>query len=105
MWPSLIVLRYDMPSFDASQSAATYEQPIENRLGDYGVAFPVGYVVWIRDSDDEVFTVATITDPTTINAAKAGSGDFGKAIFRRGKTYTVTASEDTLLTAAGFTVT
>jgi hypothetical protein len=89
-----------MPTF----TPPTYEQPVNNRLGQHGVAFPVGKVVWIRASDDEVIETTLIVDPTDIDAAKAGSGDFGKAIFRRGKTYTVTAGEETLLLAAGYTV-
>lgn len=63
--------------------------------------FPVGKVVLIQ-ADDTVVEQATFTD-AEMQAAKAGSGDFGKAVFRRGITYTITASEDTLLTAAGYT--
>jgi hypothetical protein len=39
------------------------------------------------------------------NNADAGSGENGLAVFRGGVTYTVTAGEDTILTAAGYTVT
>lgn len=100
----------------ATFTATTYEQPIgdrrssrrkfsaTNRLGDHGVAFPVGFVVWIRDSDKEVIETTTITDPTDIDAAQTGSGDFGKSIFRNGRTYEVNATEETQLTNAGFTV-
>jgi len=90
-----------MPSF----TAPTFEEPFQNRLGDYGVAYPVGLVVWIADADDAVTETQSIRDPEDIDLAKAGSGDFGKAIFRRGLTYTITASEDTILTAAGYTIT
>ncbi len=92
-----------MPTFDTSQTLAIYEQPIDNRLGEHGVAFPVGKVVWIADADDAVTTTTVIRDPEDIDLAKSGSGDFGKAIFRRGKTYTITAGEQTILDAAGFT--
>lgn len=48
-----------------------------------------------------------VVSPTTgqLAAADDGSGDEGKAIYRGGRTYTVTAAEDTILTAAGYTVT
>ena len=83
----------------------TYEQPVKNRLGEYGISFPVGKIVWIRASDDAVLEVTAIVDPDDINAAKVGTGDFGKAIFRRGIPYSVSAGEQTLLTAAGYTIT
>jgi len=81
----------------------TYEQPIDNRLGEYGVSFPVGLVVWIATSGDAVTETTNIRDPEDIDLAKTGTGDFGKAIFRRGITYTISASEDTILQAAGYT--
>ena len=40
-----------------------------------------------------------------MNAADAGSGVAGRAVFHGGYTYTVTSGEDTILTAAGYTVT
>ena len=40
-----------------------------------------------------------------MNDADVGSGTAGKAIFHGGQTYTVTSGEDTILTAAGYTVT
>lgn len=40
-----------------------------------------------------------------IDAADAGSGENGKAWFRGGITYTITAGEDTILQAAGYTTT
>ena len=96
-----------MPTFDASQALAVYEQPIANRLGDYGVAFPVGFVVYIT-TENNVLSTTTLTNEQTKATASdnnpaSGSGDFGLAIFRRGKTYTITAGEQTLLDAAGYT--
>jgi len=38
-----------------------------------------------------------------IAGADAGSGEDGKAWFRGGITYTITAGEDTILSAAGYT--
>jgi hypothetical protein len=90
-----------MPSF----TPPTRDEPLQNRLGQHGVAFPVGKVVWIADADDAVTETETIRDPEDIDLAKTGSGDFGKAIFRRGVTYAISASEDTILTAAGYTIT
>lgn len=90
-----------MATLDMSCSALTYNQPIDNRLGDYGVAFPVGKVLWI-DGSDNVYVVTAMTQDQIDSDAAAGSGDFGKAIFRRGKTYTITAGEKTLIDAAGY---
>lgn len=94
-----------MATFDTSQ--AVTQIPVENRLGQFGVQFPRGKVVWI-DTDDTVYESQQITEDQInatngVTGAKDGSGDFGKAIFRRGKTYTITAGEDTLLSAAGYT--
>lgn len=93
-----------MATFDASQSGAVRQIPIGNRLGEYSVTFPRGKVVWI-DGDDTVYIVDSITEDQISDDAADGSGDFGKAIFRRGKTYTITAGEATLLDAAGLTTT
>ena len=93
-----------MPSF----TPPTRDEPLQNRLGEYGVSFPVGKVVYILDADDSVVETETFVDGTgdgnTLDLMKAGSGDFGKALFRRGKTYEVSASEETILTNAGYTV-
>jgi hypothetical protein len=93
----------------ATFTPPTRDEPIGNRLGQYGVAFPVGKVVYILDADDSVVETENFVDGTgdgnTLDLMKAGSGDFGKALFRRGKTYTITAGEGTILTNAGYTVT
>lgn len=91
-----------MPSLDMSCSALVYQQPIDNRLGDYGVEFPVGKVLWIRASDDAVIVSTTVTEDQIASEIKTGSGDFGLALFRRGKTYTITAGEKTIIDAAGY---
>ena len=87
----------------------TYDQPLDNELGRHGVAFPVGYVVWI-DTDDGVHQATAISQDIInstngVTGAATGSGDLGKAIFRNGRTYTVTSEEETLLDDAGYTVT
>jgi hypothetical protein len=90
-----------------SCSALVYDQPVDNELGKHGVAFPVGYVLFI-DSADNVYRTTSITDPfdqhtsEAGNPIKAGSGDQGFAVFRRGITYTITAGERTLIDAAGY---
>lgn len=63
----------------------------------------VGYNVFITGG------VATATpgvigpEADTIAAADDGSGEGGKAWFRGGITYTITAAEETILQAAGYT--
>ena len=97
-----------MATFDASQ--ATYNQPIEGRLGEHGVSYPVGNVVYI-DTNDNVYEAGAIMGTFDQHISPAGygiatgSGDNGYAIFRRGKSYTITAGEQTLLDAAGYTIT
>ena len=95
-----------MPTFDMNQ--VTYDQPFDNELGRFGLSFPVGKVVWIAALDNKVSEVFLITDPDTIDLAKdndAGTdGDYGKCIFRRGKTYQVSAAIEFILDQAGYTV-
>ena len=90
-----------MPIFDTS--VHTYEEPVQNRLGDFGVSYPVGKVIWIAAVDNAVKEVFSIKDPTDIDLAKVGSGDFGKAIYRRGKVYSITDAENFILAQAGYT--
>ena len=87
----------------ATFTPPTREENIQNRLGDYGITFDVGKVVYILTADDEVVETESFTDPTDVDLMKAGSGDFGKALFRRGITYTVDSTEETILLAAGYT--
>ena len=89
----------------ASFTPPTREDPVQNELGRFGLSFPVGKAVYILDADDSVVETDSFVDPTDVALMKDGSGDFGKALFRRGITYTVTAGEDTILTDAGYTVT
>jgi hypothetical protein len=95
-----------MPTLDTSCTALTYEQPVDNRLGDFGVAFPVGLVLYITTSSTVLVTTAITDDQMKgtagANNIDAGSGDNGLALFRRGKTYTITAGEQTLIDAAGY---
>lgn len=88
-----------MPSF----TPPTREEPVKNRLGDFGISYPVGRVVYILASDDSVIETENFTDPIDVALMKAGSGDFGKALFRRGITYTVDSTEETILLNAGYT--
>lgn len=72
--------------------------------GHYGKAIPTGYSVLITGG---VATASpgTIT-PTAgdIADSDSGSGEGGKAWFRGGNVYTVTSAEQTILEAAGYTV-
>lgn len=88
-----------MPSF----TPPTREEPVKNRLGDFGVTFSVGKVVYILASDDSVIETDSFVDPDDVLLMKAGSGDFGKALFRRGLTYTITSGEESILQGAGYT--
>lgn len=96
-----------MPSLDMSCSALTYDQPLDNELGKHGVAFPVGYVLYIDDANN-VYVTTSMTNPFDQHTSPAGnpvatgSGDQGYAVFRRGLTYTITAGEKTLIDAAGY---
>ena len=87
----------------ATFTPPTRDEPIQNRLGQFGVSFPVGKVVYILDDDDSVVETESFVDPDTVDLMKAGSGDLGKALFRRGITYTITAGEQTILDDAGYT--
>lgn len=80
-------------------TAPTRNEPVRNRLGDYGVSFPVGQVIIITDGEARV--TEALTDPDHIMAADDGTGDFGKSIFRRGRTYSVNETEKDILVAAG----
>ena len=97
----------------ATFTSPSYEQPVGSALGRWGTGFLVGYTVVIHDADDSVTTFPGATglvddkaggsQDQLYSVAKAGSGDHGKAVFRMGRTYTITAAEDTLLKAAGYT--
>ena len=89
----------------ASFTPPTYDMIYKNELGKFGLSWPIGKAVYILDADDSVVETSSFVDPTDVNLMKAGSGDFGKALFRRGITYTITAGEETILVAAGYTVT
>lgn len=88
----------------ATFTPPTREEPWDNDLGRHGFSFPKGKVVYILESGDTVVETENFVDPTTVALMKSGSGDYGKALFRRGKTYTITAGEALLITTAGYTV-
>ena len=84
----------------------------------YGSPIQTSYVVIIRsgvanaspgsispDSMTQITGNAEVTNAvTSYAAADSGSGDDGRAVFRGGATYTVTAGEETILLAAGYTM-
>ena len=103
-----------MPTF----TPTTYNLPISGKEqvlgGDanhesmwrhYGSPIPVGYVVIITSGAANASPGSISPSVDTMAGADEGSGDGGLAIFSRGATYTVTNAEDTILTAAGYTVT
>lgn len=67
--------------------------------------FPVGYSVLITGGVASTYPGQTVPSTDEINAADSGSGIGGKAAFLGGRTYTVTSAEQTILQAAGYTVT
>ena len=68
-------------------------------------SFPVGYTVIITGGVATPYPGVAVPRSSTMEAADAGSGDNGKAVFRNGVSYTVTDAERTALRAAGYTVT
>ena len=66
---------------------------------------PIGYHVLIESGAATASPGRTDVTTEDIDDADSGSGEGGKAWFRGGLTYTVTSAEDTILTAAGYTVT
>lgn len=87
----------------------TYEQPVGSRLGQHGIAFPVGKIVFICEADEAHETTLVMGNFSAQECShgetiRAGTGDNDLALFRRGKTYSVSASEETILTNAGYTV-
>lgn len=91
----------------ATFTPPTFDTPYDNELGRHGLSWPTSFTV-IIDSDDNVTPypgAVGLRDPVDLyDVAKAGSGEGGYAVFRFGKTYTVTSEEETLLTGAGYTV-
>ena len=67
--------------------------------------FDVGYSVLITGGVASTYPGVVTPSGDDITAADAGSGMGGKAAFIGGHTYTVTAGEQTILQAAGYTVT
>jgi len=113
-----------MPSF----TPPTYTIPInpETEGGEperysmwrhFGSPIPVGYVVLIRSSVASTYPglkspnyMTQITGNAEYSNAEAsytacdsGSGEGGLAYFRGGIEYTITAAEDTIIKAAGYT--
>jgi len=89
----------------ATFTVPTYDVPLSGRLGQLGFSFPRSFMVVI-DTGDGVTTfpgTEGLVDPDDIfDVAADGSGDNGKAVFRAGRTYTITAGENTLLDSAGY---
>ena len=94
-----------MPTF----TPPTYTQGfLPERKDDWSLMrwydFQVGRSVLITGGVASVYPGVVSPSQDDINAADAGSGMGGKAAFIGGRTYTVTAGEQTILEAAGYTV-
>lgn len=90
----------------ATFTVPTFDVPYDSPLGRHGLSFPRSYTVVIASGVATPFPGANgLVDPDDMgDVADAGSGVGGKAIFRFGKTYTVTTDEQTALETAGYTV-
>jgi hypothetical protein len=89
----------------ASFTVPTWDMPYDSPLGRHGLSFPVSFTVIINGDDEATAYPGAVglVDPDGIyDVAKAGSGEQGLAVFRFGKTYTITAGEETILNAAGY---
>ena len=64
--------------------------------------FPVGRSVLITGGVATTFPGTTAPTTQDILAADSGSGEEGRAAFLGGRTYTITAGEETILNAAGY---
>ena len=75
----------------------------------YAGVITTPYVAWIRggvaNPSPGGSATTGLSDPTHADVADSGSGENDLAIFVGGRTYTVTDSEQTILVAAGYTVT
>lgn len=76
-------------------------EPVRNRLGEYGVSFPVGQTAWI-DTNDEAHLGEGFIDLASLDV-RAGTGEQGKAYWRgaAATSYQVSESEKDILVAAG----
>lgn len=95
-----------MPTF----APPTYNKPIprekaHDALWRYFDGIPVGYTVLITSSAASTYPGLVAPTEDVLAAADAGSGHNGKAAFIGGHSYTITSGEQTILEAAGYTVT
>ena len=68
----------------------------------YGSRFTLGYSVFITDGVGTPYPGRMVPSADQIRAADSGSGEGGRAWFRGGLSYTITAPERTILVAAGY---
>lgn len=93
-----------MPSFTPTTYKGRIEQgPRRYNLWRYTNWRDVGYHVLITGGVATASPGTISPESDAIAAADSGSGEGGKAWFRGGITYTITGTEDTILTAAGYT--
>ncbi len=90
-------------------NAATFERRIHSRLGEHGLAYTEGKIVFICE-DDEVhevnFVYGNFSKITCSHGVgvKAGTGDNDYALFRRGRNYSISTTERTILEDAGYSL-
>ncbi len=100
--PTFAPTTYDMPKPPEVNAPHTDRYSLWRYFSD-GV--PTSHVVIITSGVANASPGHKTPSVDQMNAADVGSGEVGKAIFHGGQTYTVTSGEDTILTAAGYTVT
>lgn len=105
---------YNLPLNPETQGG---EPPRYSMWRHYGSPIPVGYVVLITDGvatpSPGIKTANSMTQITgnsdvpnaeaSYSGCDTGSGNGGLAYFSGGREYTITAAEDTIIKAAGYT--
>ncbi len=107
-----VVVLGRMPTFapttyDVSKHAEVHG-PHEDRYNlwrYFSDGVPTPYVIIIAAGAANASPGHATPSVDQLNAADSGSGEAGKGIFYGGYSYTVTSGEDTILSAAGYTVT
>ena len=101
--PTFTPTTYDGPSRMAGRELN--HRQVGHDMWRFFRQLPIGYHVLIESGVATASPGRTNVSTEDIDDADSGSGEGGKAWFRGGLTYIVTAAEDTILTTAGYTVT
>jgi hypothetical protein len=100
--PTFAPTTYDVPKIPEENAP---HHPLYSLWRYFSDGIPTSYVVVITSGAANASPGYATPSVDQLRNADTGSGEAGKAIFHGGQTYTVTAGEDTILTAAGYTVT